>query len=110
MYQWQYIEFLEGANPYICKTEKEFFRIYCKYQLVNISGNFWRCDGLRPDYKEPSEYQRNKHYLREQAIQWQAEFDNHNYSTLELICYQNYFERMSKRYGLIKEFRENGII
>lgn len=41
MYQWQHIEFIEG-NPYICKTEKEFKRMYKKYRLVQIKDGFWK--------------------------------------------------------------------
>lgn len=44
------------------------------------------------------------------AIDWQADFNNHNYSYAEIARFQNYFERLGKRYGLLKEFRENAII
>lgn len=37
-------------------------------------------------------------------------FDNHNYSYGELAYFQDYFERLGRRYGLIKEFKENAII
>lgn len=57
-----------------------------------------------------SEYQRAKEKARNEAIEWQLDFNNHNYSYEELACYGNYFERLAKRYGLVKEFKENGII
>ena len=53
------------------------------------------------------EYYKNKARLK--AIEWQLEFDRHNYSYSELLEYQNYFKRIGKRYGLLKEFQENGI-
>lgn len=40
-FAWQCIEFEDGSNPYICKTEKEFDRIKKKYGLVEIKQNFW---------------------------------------------------------------------
>lgn len=46
----------------------------------------------------------------EEAIEWQLDFGNHSYSYGELNEFQYYFERLAKRYGLVKEFRENGII
>lgn len=57
-----------------------------------------------------STYQKAKERARDKAIEWQLDFDNHNYSWGELAYYGNYFERLAKRYGLIKEFKENGII
>ena len=55
-------------------------------------------------------YQRAKARARDIAIEWQNDFDNHNYSYGELAYYGDYFERLAKRYGLVREFRENGII
>lgn len=55
-------------------------------------------------------YQKLKDAARNKAIEWQADFANHNYSYLELYYYQQEFERLAIRYGLIQEFRENGII
>lgn len=57
-----------------------------------------------------TKYQIEKEKAREKAIEWQYDFCNHNYSWGELAHYQNYFTRLAKRYGLVKEFRENGII
>lgn len=51
-----------------------------------------------------------KERAREKAIDWQLDFNNHNYSYGELVYFQSYFENLAKRYGLMKEFRENGII
>lgn len=55
-------------------------------------------------------YQIYKEKMREKAIEWQHDFGNHNYSYQELNKYQNYFRKKAKIYGLIKEFKENGII
>ena len=55
-------------------------------------------------------YQKQKEKVRQKAIDWQLDYGNHNYSYGELSEYQGYFEKLAKRYGLIKEFKENGII
>lgn len=55
-------------------------------------------------------YNYRKESLRLEAIYWQLDFSNNNYSYLELFNWQCYFEKMGKRYGLLKEFRENGVI
>ena len=59
---------------------------------------------------EKNYYELRKADVRDQAIQWQADFGNHNYSYGELAFYQNYFENLGKRYGLLREFRSEGII
>lgn len=56
-----------------------------------------------------SKYQQMKEKVRSEAIKWQRDFGNHNYSLGELIVFQNYFETMGRRYGLLREFRENAI-
>lgn len=50
-----------------------------------------------------------KEMARQEAIDWQLDLGNHNYSWGELAEYQSRFEKLGKRYGLLKEFRENGI-
>lgn len=55
-------------------------------------------------------YALRKADVREEAIDWQSSFADNNYSYGELAYYQDYFEKLAKRYGLVKEFKENGII
>lgn len=55
-------------------------------------------------------YREKKAKIREEAIRWQHELTEHSYSMYEVCEKQAYFEKMGKRYGLIQEFKENGII
>lgn len=55
-------------------------------------------------------YQIKKEKARQEAINWQHDFDNHNYSYYELWLQQIRFEKLARQFGLRKEFRENGII
>lgn len=57
-----------------------------------------------------NKYQKGKEKTRNEAIDWQADFANHNYSCGELAHFSDCFETKARRYGLVKEFRENGII
>lgn len=57
-----------------------------------------------------SKYKENKEKARKKAIEWQLDFANHDYSWGELAYYGAYFEKLAKRYGLVEEFKENGII
>lgn len=56
-----------------------------------------------------NEYQKSKEDARNKAIEWQLDFCNHSYSYEELAEFGNYFENLGRRYGLLTEFRENGI-
>lgn len=57
-----------------------------------------------------TKYQIEKEKAREKAREWSLDFNNHNYSWGELAYFGEYFTRLAKRYGLVKEFKENGII
>ena len=55
-------------------------------------------------------YQELKNKAREEAKTWQFDFANNNYSYEEIGNVGEYFIKLAKRYGLTKEFKENGII
>lgn len=55
-------------------------------------------------------YQRGKARARETAIAWQYAAAEQNLSYGELAEAADHFERLAKRFGLVREFRENGII
>lgn len=55
-------------------------------------------------------YFETKEKIRNQAIAFQCEFNQRSYFWSELALIQDYFEVQGRRYGLLKEFRENGII
>lgn len=60
--------------------------------------------------KENNKYLIEKEKARNKAIQWQHEFSSKSYSYYDLMIQQEIFYKLAKRYGLIKEFRENGIL
>lgn len=55
-------------------------------------------------------YAEKKEQARNKAVEWQKSLDAHSYSYGEMAYFLGYFERLGKRYGLLEEFRENGII
>lgn len=55
-------------------------------------------------------YQRGKNAAREQAAQWQTDFFDRSPSWGEIAAQQRQLEQLARRYGLLREFRENGII
>lgn len=61
-------------------------------------------------YMPDDNYQKAKEEARNEAAQWQSDFASHGYGYGELAFYSAYFERKARRYGLMKEFRENAIV
>ena len=55
-------------------------------------------------------YNRLKEAARQAAIEWQLTFGDNPMSWNELADVCQRFYTLGKRYGLLKEFRENGII
>lgn len=55
-------------------------------------------------------YQEMKEQIRNEAIKWQAQFaEGVPLYWSDILEAGEYFCRMGKRYGLLREFRENGI-
>lgn len=54
-------------------------------------------------------YETKKAEARDKAVEWQLQASDKNYSYGELADFTKYFEKLGRRYGLLKEFRENGI-
>ena len=54
-------------------------------------------------------YAERKENARQIAIDWQLNESDYPYSYGGMAILTNYFYRLGKRYGLLKEFRENGI-
>ena len=55
-------------------------------------------------------YTERKERARQKAIEWQYDFTQNDHYMSEYAEWGAYFEKLGKRYGLIREFRENGII
>lgn len=54
-------------------------------------------------------YETKKEMARQEAIDWQNNPFQDSQSYEEIQEAAEYFEKLGKRYGLLKEFRENGI-
>lgn len=68
------------------------------------------CFGFFKGGAAMTRYQKNKEEVRQFAIEWQADFPNHNHSYSDLAVFQDMFSRLGRKYGLLREFRENGLI
>ena len=55
-------------------------------------------------------YQEKQEDLRQKAIEYQDTFNYIDWSYGEITEINNFFYKNGKRYGLLREFKENGII
>ena len=53
---------------------------------------------------------KTKGEARQRAIDWQIYASKENLSYSEIAEWQGYFETLGRKFGLIKEFKENGIL
>lgn len=120
-----HIIFGDGSNPYVrFNMDEHTFRNELRkwkrnYNIVsaNLNDTILTISVTQKSAKELHEmkkvrqeyYNRMKARARETAICWQEEFANKSMSWEELADAQDYFEKLGKRYGLLTEFRENGI-
>ena len=120
-----HITFTNGSNPYVrFNMDKKQFRnelqkwkrnynIVHKYQngtIFNITLEEKPLTEIyKRQFKERLYYQRMKRRVRNTAIYWQEKFSEKSMSYEELAKAQSHFEKLGKRYGLLAEFRENGI-
>ena len=54
-------------------------------------------------------YATKKAIARQEAIDWQNDLFRDNRSYEEMQRAAEHFEKLGRRYGLLKQFRENGI-
>lgn len=120
-----HIIFGNGSNPYVRfnMDERTFRNELHKWKRnYNIVSANWNDTILTISVTQKSErelhemkkarqeyYNRMKRRARNTAIHWQEKFSEKSMSYEELAKAQSHFEKLGKRYGLLTEFRENGI-
>jgi hypothetical protein len=102
-------KFNNGSNSYITKTNDELFRMLKKYYCEQISEHTFFINDSR-EWEQENSYQNNKMAAAAIVRDWQQDFSNMNYSIDDLRNWQEFFEEIGKKYGLLKEFRENVMI
>lgn len=99
----------EFRNGYTIKADTDVFKMFCKYYTTQMTEDTFVINGLR-EYNGKPNYETRKLILRATAEEWQRVFNCFCYSWEELANWTQFFTKYGKRYGLIKEFTENGII
>lgn len=99
---------------------KEYFDLYFEdtFHIGDDGWKIWHEDTFSPNTKniellefkiKGKTYQERKGSLKDIAIEWSNNFSQYNWSYGELAEIQDFFYEKGKKYGLLKEFRENAI-
>lgn len=97
--------FENGATPYITTTNWALWRMVSGCVLEQEFRNGFHVTGRR----QAKTYKEKQEALRDFAIEWQYGFGDVNYSWGDLSDWQDFFTEYGKRFGLLREFRENAI-
>ena len=95
------------ANNYITTGNKTLFYTLTHGDVEQISETIFRYKGKK---EITSGYHAYKEELTEIARKWQEDFSRFNYDYRQLAGWGAFFEEYGKKYGLLREFRENGIL
>lgn len=99
-----------GASPLIVNDTKPATPEQYKELFEELQGIGYNSTTGKRLSRRPKSYEEEKAAARDEAIEWQYEVSNNPMSWQEVAEWGNYFERLGRRYGLLREFRENGII
>lgn len=114
--KYEYNDTTENTD-FLSKQDKRKIKKYCLKFLYNEYNKFKKEGYILKQlkkinkYLKPLEYyEKKKAELAEQAKDYQRSWANYCYSYGELAEISDYFYKQGKRYGLIKEFKENCIL
>ena len=108
IYMMGYIQFADGSNPWVYFNDKGLYQWIPRFELVADPGE---TDSFTA-YERPKRlkgYEQMKNAIRNLAIEWQGAFDERRYAYGDLATWRGFFTRYGTRYGLMREFHENGI-
>ena len=99
-----------GASPLIVNDTKPATPEQYKELFAELQGIGYNLATGKRLSRRPKSYEEEKEAARDEAKEWQSEVSNNPMSWQEVAEWGNHFERLVRRYGLLREFRENGII
>ena len=99
-------------NDLIVNTDDIYIKVegLDHYTVDDIYGLTGQCFKNCIYFDVASDYQSKKAQAQQKAIDYQLYASDNNLSYAEIAEQGEYFYKLAKRYGLVKEFKENGII
>ena len=108
---YNHFEFENGGNPYITTNNAGLWRMIRKYCLEQTGDHFFTVTGKAEllSVRPLSAREKDKETLRNFAAEWQYNFPDMDYAWSDLVAWSDFFTEYGRKYGLLREFRENGI-
>ena len=105
-----HIKFTDGSNPYILTNESHLYKWLYKYnlELTKIADSAILLVTATETTKR-KKYQQAKEAARLFAIDAQNEISENNFSYGEIAEISDILHQLGKRFGLVREFKENRI-
>lgn len=103
-----FIQFADGKAPLVDPYDSTLFATLKRYYLKAEDGP----DDLFTAYprdERATGYRAIKDALTDLAIEWQGAFCERVYYWSDIADWSGFFARYGTRYGLMREFHENGI-
>lgn len=108
-----HFDYKDGSNPYITTTNAAFLSMWMKYDIEWEDNGMFVVNGpvqwVNYRAQKITGREKAKTVLREIAYQWQYMHDEFDFTWSNYCEWQEFFEEQGRKYGLLREFRENGI-
>ena len=105
-----HFDFVDGSEPLDTSADEMFWWMVRNFDVEQTGEKTFKVlQWKRETLFEGSSYKLNKGILRDFAIVWQHDLENYDYDYLTLSEYGGFFRIYGKKYGLLTEFKENGI-
>ncbi len=106
---WTHFLYTIGGNPYIATNNENLFKMILKYHLSQYDCKGFVVTGRR-EWIGKKSYNDKRRVLEVFAQDWQNKSEDMLYDAVSLSDWAGFFKEYGKKYGLLREFRENGII
>lgn len=102
-----YYQFEGSKVKHEVESNKELFDLLATHDYRQVDADeIIVCERL---FRKPGTYQEKKAALHEIAVIWQSDFPELVYGWGDALDWGDFFYEMGKKYGLLTEFKENGI-
>ena len=109
-----HFRFSDGSNPYIVTSYKALWFMIKTYDIEFVKGSIDNFEVFAKkqilSVKPLSKREKEKFILQDFAFEWQRAFQDAKISWSEVAMWQGFFEKYGKKYGCLREFRENCLI